>query len=237
MVSVDTVYQRVLALANKEQRGYITPQEFNLLANQAQMVIFDQYFYDLERFDNDYGNETEYSDMVKTLNEKLSIFKKSASPLVQANNFFQYPADMYKLGTLYYAPTSLLQDGVEIEEIYYDQLLDYYNSPLTTPNQSRPLYIRREEGIAIISTPAINSGVLATYVRKPAKVNWGYVITLGEPMYNASAAVDFELHPSEETLLVIKILEMAGITLNKPGLSQLAAQEESDMIAQQKIKQ
>ena len=36
-VSIDTVYQRVLALANKEQRGYITPQEFNLLANQAQM--------------------------------------------------------------------------------------------------------------------------------------------------------------------------------------------------------
>ena len=44
-VSVDTVYQRVLALANKEQRGYITPQEYNLLANQAQMAIFESYFY------------------------------------------------------------------------------------------------------------------------------------------------------------------------------------------------
>ena len=31
-VSVDTVYQRVLTLAYKEQRGYITPQEFNLFA-------------------------------------------------------------------------------------------------------------------------------------------------------------------------------------------------------------
>ena len=28
-VSVDRVYQTVLALANKEKRGYITPQEFN----------------------------------------------------------------------------------------------------------------------------------------------------------------------------------------------------------------
>ena len=45
-VTIDTVYQRVLALANKEQRGYITPQEFNLLANQAQISIFEQYFYD-----------------------------------------------------------------------------------------------------------------------------------------------------------------------------------------------
>ena len=45
-VSIDTVYQRVLAIANKEQRGYLTPQEFNLLANQAQMDIFEQYFYE-----------------------------------------------------------------------------------------------------------------------------------------------------------------------------------------------
>ena len=44
MVNVDTVYQKVLALANKEQRGYITPQEFNLMANKAQLEIFDSYF-------------------------------------------------------------------------------------------------------------------------------------------------------------------------------------------------
>ena len=37
MISIDTVYQRVLALANKEQRGYITPQEFNLLADKAHL--------------------------------------------------------------------------------------------------------------------------------------------------------------------------------------------------------
>ena len=54
MVSIDTVYQRVLALANKEQRGYITPQEFNLFANQAQMEIFEQYFYDTKQFNRNY---------------------------------------------------------------------------------------------------------------------------------------------------------------------------------------
>ena len=45
MVNIDTVYQRVLAIANKEQRGYITPLEYNLLANQAQLDVFEQYFY------------------------------------------------------------------------------------------------------------------------------------------------------------------------------------------------
>jgi hypothetical protein len=36
-VSVDTVYQTVLSTLNKEQRGYVTPQEFNLFAEQAQL--------------------------------------------------------------------------------------------------------------------------------------------------------------------------------------------------------
>jgi len=237
MVSVDTVYQRVLALANKEQRGYITPQEFNLLANQAQMLVFEQYFYDIDKFNAIRGNETEYSDMIKILNEKISIFKKYDTALVFANNFFQYPPDMYRLGTLYYAETSLLEDGIEIQEINDDELLDYYNSPLTKPDRSRPLFVRREEGIRIISTTTITSGVTATYIKKPTKVNWGYVITMGEAMYNASASQDFELHPSEEYLLVIKILEMAGIVLNKPGLSQTAANEEMEIITQQKVKQ
>ena len=47
-ISVDTVYQTVLALCNKEQRGYITPQEFNLMARKAQMEIFDNYFHDMK---------------------------------------------------------------------------------------------------------------------------------------------------------------------------------------------
>jgi len=50
MISVDSVYQKVLAIANKEQRGYITPQEFNLFAKQAQLDILEQYFYDLDQF-------------------------------------------------------------------------------------------------------------------------------------------------------------------------------------------
>ena len=58
MVNINKVYQRVLALANKEQRGYITPEEFNIYANQAQLDIFEQYFYDLNQFKRVPGNST-----------------------------------------------------------------------------------------------------------------------------------------------------------------------------------
>ena len=68
MINVDRIYQRVLTLANKEQRGYITPQEFNLFANQAQMDIFEQYFYDQDQFMKMPGNDSTHGDMVDIIN-------------------------------------------------------------------------------------------------------------------------------------------------------------------------
>ena len=77
-VSIDTVYQRVLGILNKEQRGYVTPQEFNLFANQAQMDIFEQYFYDINQFGRIHGNDTEYSDMLN---------KPGVAIIIDGNNF------------------------------------------------------------------------------------------------------------------------------------------------------
>ena len=76
-VKIDNVYQRVLTIANKEQRGYITPQEFNLLAYKAQMDIFESYFYNYEsklarpNLSNDTAIDTDI------LYEKILPFKKS----------------------------------------------------------------------------------------------------------------------------------------------------------------
>ena len=85
MVNIDTVYQRVLALANKEQRGYITPQEFNLFANQAQMDIFEQYFYDINQFGRAPGNSTGSSDMLDYLEEKIRISRRSSTMALRAD--------------------------------------------------------------------------------------------------------------------------------------------------------
>jgi len=74
-VNVNTVYQRVLAIANKEQRGYITPQEFNILANQAQLDIFEQYFYDQHQFSRARGSQPKQLDPVEILKDKISLFE------------------------------------------------------------------------------------------------------------------------------------------------------------------
>jgi hypothetical protein len=86
-VNVDTVYQRVLAIANKEQRGYITPIEFNLYANQAQMSIYEGYFYDLDQALRARGNETFSSDKVDIIEQKLQIFEKVDGLVQIARNY------------------------------------------------------------------------------------------------------------------------------------------------------
>jgi len=86
MINVDRIYQRVLTLANKEQRGYITPQEFNIFANQVQMDIFEQYFYDLNQFMRMPGNDTYYADMVSYLEEKIQTHEHIAGARVIAGD-------------------------------------------------------------------------------------------------------------------------------------------------------
>ena len=99
MVNVDTVYQRVLALANKEQRGYITPHEFNLFANQAQMETFEQYFYEINQFGRVPGNDTEYSDMIDILEEKVALFKKQRvlTTISSSAQLYNIPKIYFKL--------------------------------------------------------------------------------------------------------------------------------------------
>lgn len=73
-VSIDRVYGTVLTLVNKEGMGYITPQEFNLYANQAQSEIFEKYFYDEYREQTKPSVAGQYSR--DNLTEKIAIFNR-----------------------------------------------------------------------------------------------------------------------------------------------------------------
>jgi hypothetical protein len=71
--------------------------------------------------------------------------------------------------------------------------------------------------------------------KKPVKVEWGYVVVNEKALYNSNTAVDFTLHESEEDTLVFKILEIAGIVMNKVGLVQATSQANANEVQTQKI--
>jgi len=244
MVNIDTVYQRVLALANKEQRGYITPQEFNLFANQAQMDIFEQYFYDLNQFMRVPGNDTNHADMVEMLEEKINIFEKETSissgigqdgfgNQIPVFNLAANAPNLYRTSQV-----RVYRDGGwrVVEKVTKKQLRLMKGGPLTAPSKYRPVYTMRDKN-NLIEFYHDASTIVVDYIRRPKKANWTYVVVGEKALVNPDSAAgyqDFELHASEETKLVVKILALAGITLKDPNLYQIAATEDSKNIQQEK---
>jgi hypothetical protein len=66
---------------NKEQRGYLTPEEFNKIGEQAQFEIFNSYFEELNQQLRVSENDSEYANRVKTIEHKLEYFKQTPTAL------------------------------------------------------------------------------------------------------------------------------------------------------------
>ena len=231
MVNIDTVYQRVLALANKEQRGYITPQEFNLFANQAQMDIFEQYFYDINQFGRAPGNSTGSSDMLDYLEEKISIFEQEKPININSTQEFYNigasTSDLYKIDSVMY-------DTYTCEQVNSNQLQNILNSPLLKPTTYNPIYTLKRDNKLFLYPTSLQEKITLNYIRRPLKVEWSGYNVSGSDLYDSTNSVDFELHPSEETKLVIKILQLAGIAMKDPNLYQVGATEDNKNIQQEK---
>jgi len=236
MVNIDTVYQRVLALANKEQRGYITPQEFNLFANQAQMDIFEQYFYDRGQFGRIPGNDTIYADPIDILEEKITFLEvavgnNAITSWGMDGNSIVIPDEVYRL-------SQVRVSGFPVEILPTKEFNMVRESPLTAPPTNRPIARRDFKGILIrdkngIVTPSTHS-INASYIKKPTTVQWNGYNTPSGQLYNETESTNFELHPSEEPNLVLNILKLAGIAMKDASLYQLGAAEEAKDIQQEK---
>ena len=235
MINVDRIYQRVLTLANKEQRGYITPQEFNLYANQAQMDIFEQYFYDLNQFRRVPGNDTMHADVVDMLEEKISIFEVTF-PLPLAINPNGVAGNL-SIMPRFYRLSNVRSGNTIMESVSRKDFRMFPNSPLAVPTATRPIYmVDTINSVIQIAGDDTLTNVDIDYIQSPREANWTYIIVGEKALYNATAldAQNFDLHPSEETELVLKILTLAGFTLKDPNLYQAAVAEDTKNIQQEK---
>ena len=232
-VRIDTVYQRVLAIANKEQRGYITPIEFNLMANQAQLKVFEQYFYDLDQAKRKPSDSTTFSDMTELIKNKLEPF----TTIQAVTGGTVYPLN-YRTGKIY-------AHDYEVKLVSLNDIRNLLDSPFhrealvknpvyiesRNPNQD----IRVYDGVS--ATGILSAGVSCEIITMPGKVEWGYDVIGEKALYNGSQArtTHFLHHESDETELVMMILELAGVIIQDPGLIQYADNEEMKKIQQEKI--
>ena len=138
----------------------------------------------------------------------------------------------YRIGELSYNNSGTY---VEIEKIPQNELNHYINSPLLEPRVARPIYIHTSGSAIQVYPTTITSGVTCNLVVAPATIEWAYTNVNNHPLYNANNSTNFELHPSEEKNLVIKILALAGVLVKDPTVYQVATTEETRDIQQEKV--
>jgi len=310
-INVNTVYQTVLLILNKEQRGYMTPVEFNKTGAQAQLEIFETYFDSLNQQIRIPQTDTDFSDRVLNLDEKISLFKEfgNATSISSSNvfnlpqqfsgsgsiatttlpaatagattayviqtatasqiangvveifangvlvadnlyeisgttiNFFSqpivgetlivniYPKEFYRLGDLFYTAGAIPTQ--ELERVGTKDLYHLLSSNLTSPTTTYPIYTYKNNKITVYPN-SITSGITVSYIRKPIAPIWNFTTGLNNQyVFNASTSFNFELHPAEQTELILKILLYAGVVIRSPEIVQVAAQQ----VAQENINQ
>lgn len=243
-VNVDIVYKTVLSILNKEQRGYMTPQEFNKTATQVQLEIFEQYFDDLNQQLRVPQSDENYADRVANIEEKMSIFETTGLCTYTTNSaggYFSLPTtdsyglvcSPYRLGSLAYKNVYNTSIG-PLEELQKSEFYYIQNSRLTASTEKNPTFLR-ESGRIIVAPSSIITNITANYIRKPLDPVWGFTVgSRGQYIYNpapyspgtpATGSRNFELHESEQTRLIIKILMYAGIIIKDPQIVQVAAQQ------------
>jgi hypothetical protein len=293
-INVNTVYQTVLLILNKEQRGYMTPVEFNKIGTQVQLEIFERYFEDLNQQIRIPQTDTDYADRVSNLDEKISIFK-TIGDTTYANGSFSLPAesgssqatfttvtilnqqaytittitanqltsgtttvyldgiastaysingttitlnvapaagidifivnvqdDFYRLGTVIYSTGALPTQ--ELERVDRGELYHLLSSKLTAPTTTYPVYVYERQKL-FVYPQTIQTGVQATYIRKPVDPIWNFTLSGNAYVYNPDTSLNFELHDSEQTEIVLKVLLYAGVVVKDPTIIQVAAQQ------------
>ena len=213
-ISVDTVYKTVLLILNKEQRGYMTPDEFNKIGQQVQLEIFEKYFEDLNQIVRAPQTDADYADRLSYLEEKISIFENNSTYTVSSG--VVNLSNVHRLNTVTY-------NNIELQKVGRKEYYNIIRSPLTKPTELYPIYL--QEGNSLKIEPTSISLIDISFIKKPLDIKWNFVPDegLGIFVYTSNGTVDFELHSSEQTEVILKILAYAGIVIRDPQIIQAAS--------------
>lgn len=235
---INDIRNTVLAVLNKNNYGYISPQDFNLYAQQAQMDLFEDYFYAYNyqvNKENQRTSGTGYADLKKGYVEVIDFFSVTsnltpAPTILLANKYFL--PSLSTTGSDYYQINKIFIGGTELERVEQSKILLLNSSPLTAPSTMFPAYTT--EGNIATVYPALTApipDVVSQYIRYPKAPKWTYVDlgTNSEPVFDQTQPdyQDFELFPDDATDLTMKILQYAGVSIREASVVQYAGAKEA----------
>ena len=225
-ISVDRVYRKVLAILNKESRGFLTPDEFSKIGSQAQLDLLDKAFHDYNRAitrESVGRTGVGYADIPKKIQDRIDPFY-ATSDITLTSGEGTLPT-FYNIINVSVEKTML----TNVERVEKSKLNFLLSSPLTAPSTTFPIYYIT--GSTITVNPSSLTSVLIDYVSVPADPVWNSTVdSNGALTITSDGAVDFTLHSSSEVDLVLEILRYTGVVIKDPSVIQSATAETTQKV-------
>lgn len=218
---IDTIYQLLKTIVNKELRGNLSPAEFNLIAKQAQDKIFRGYFEDANRDkikENRGLTSKNFAHLSLYQRQRIEQFSAQATLVFNATTTrFDLPTDLY-----FIKDNGIDYNGNVVDEIESSDIT-FLSSSLANASEVFPVYERFDTDIIVLPT-TILLNVTCRYLKVPADPKWTYTEVSGVEMFDNTLAdfQDFELHVSEFTTIVIIMLSYFGINIRETEVTQYA---------------
>ncbi len=142
----------------------MTPDEFNKIATQVQLEIFENYFENLNQQLRIQDNDSEYADRIKNLDEQIAVFKTMGNCTYQGNGEWQLPTSSGS--TIYTEPvfqTVIGQSNYTLTQLTQAQIQNgllkvYFNGVLQNPSA----YSTANNTLTLASIPTTIFNVLVT---------------------------------------------------------------------------
>ena len=234
---INSVRSTVLAIINKNNYGYLSPNDFNLFAKQAQLDLFDEYFFQYNQQINEENarlSGTGYADIKKGYEEVIDTFSVTSNLTQNSSNVYFLPtaattgSDYYLINEIRCSSGGIFKGLAELVSNNNITLLN--NSLLTAPSTSFPAYTQEAGSIAIFpNTFNGATDIECQYIRYPKDPKWTYqTLSNGDPVFDQSQSdfQDFELPLDDGNDLVSKILQYAGISIREADVFKFGQVEE-----------
>lgn len=242
---INNVRKTVLSILNKNNYGYISPDDFNMFARQAQREVFENYFYQYAHANNKTNSRTAgsgYADIAAKHEQAIDTFHvtealsyDAASTSYLAPSLLTTGSEPYLVMGMDILDTGVLKGEASKVSVAKARMLSRSN--LTLPTYNNAIYSEDGGKITTQPNPAAAGDVECRYIRYPKDPNWTYLsFGNGEPLFDGTATdfQDFEVDLSEESELINKILQMAGLSIREIQMATIASQEEVERKTEQK---
>lgn len=238
MASVNRVYSTLKDLANKDQRGFITPAVFNNFSGIAQMNIFNNLFDSTvlaKRLRNSALDAKQDKGKMKQIEEDLAVFSKSATVSLTVGVGAK-PSDLARVISINTTASPSKAVPVVYDEVNWENVL---RSTLSAPSASFPAALLTNQ---IEVAPTSIASVKLRYYKQPEGLNpstgartasqprFGYTVVAGKEVYSAANSVDFELPEHYFADIVVEIAKMIGVNLRDTDVYNYATSEQKTSI-------